>query len=197
MKKIILSLIAIFSCLTTICSAYMEDKVFCTISKNSITITMDKNNNYKCSEYLSVLSQAINAEYNDVIAIQKLISQWYDVEYRKEIRDDKRENIKRMIVVKDQIENAIKEFDLNLFSKIKEYIVYTVSPYMTSYKKALKSINNINKQWEKLTNDIKKKIKYLEEDITVLNNIIWATDYDTLIKNYNRHLYLKTQIEWK
>ena len=38
---------------------------------------------------------------------------------------------------------------------------------------------------------------YLQEEIDAIDNIINATDYDTLMKNYNRHLYLKNQIEWK
>ena len=38
---------------------------------------------------------------------------------------------------------------------------------------------------------------YLQEDITVIDKIISSTDYDTLVKNFNRHLYLKNQIEWK
>ena len=69
------ALLIIVFCLFSIgfTSAYVEDKVFCTIWSNSITVTMEKEHNYKCKEYLSVLSQAINTEYNDIISIQKLI----------------------------------------------------------------------------------------------------------------------------
>jgi hypothetical protein len=31
----------------------------------------------------------------------------------------------------------------------------------------------------------------------VIENIMNAEDYDVLIKNFNRHVYLKKQIEWK
>ena len=197
MKKAILS-ITIFSIFFTGFSlAYVEDKVFCTIWSNSITVTMEKEHNYKCKEYLSVLSQAINTEYNDIISIQKLINQWYDVDYWKEIRETKRERLKRILTLKEQIETAVAEFDTNLFVKMKDYIIYTVSPYQTKYKKVLKHLENYKNQWWRITSDVKRKMDYFQEDITVIDNIINATDYDTLIKNFNRHLYLKNQIEWK
>ncbi len=196
MKKIVFTaIVLIFT--TSFCSAYMEDKVFCTISKDSITVTMEKSNNYKCSEYLSVLSQAINSDYNDILSVQKLINQWYDVDFWKQIREEKREKIKKMISIKDQIETAIAKFDSNLFEKIKEYVVYNSTPYRATYKKALNALNAIQQQWWKHSSSTTKKIEFMQEEITVIDNIIQATDYDTLIKNFNRHLYLKNQIEWK
>jgi len=197
MKKKLL-IIIVFSLLSIgFSSAYMEDRVFCTIWKNSITVTLERDRNYKCSEYLSVLSQAINSEYNDIISIQKLIKQWYDIEYWKEIRETKREKLKKILTIKEQIETAIAEFDSNLFVKMKDYVIYTVSPDQIRYKKVLKSLNNLSNQWWKFSNDVTKKIKYLEEDINLIDKIFESTDYDTLIKNFNRHLYLKNQIEWK
>lgn len=197
MKKFILIIIVFTTFFIGLCTAYMEDVVFCTLWKNSITVTLERQHNHKCSEYLSVLSQVINSEYNDILAIQKLIKQWYDVEYWKEIRETKREKLKKILTIKEQIETAIAEFDLNLFVKMKDYIVYTVTPYQTKYKKVLKNLNNLKDKWQILSNDIKKKMDYLQEDITVIDRIFDSTDYDTLIKNFNRHLYLKNQIEWK
>lgn len=197
MKKTLFTAILFTILFTNFSFAYVEDKVFCTIWNNSITVTMEKNHNYKCKEYLSVLSQAINIEYNDIISIQKLISQGYDIDFWKEIRETKRDRLKKLLTLKEQIETAIAEFDSNLFIKMKDYIVYTVSPYQTKYKKILRHLNNYKDQWWKIPNDIKKTIEYFQEEISVIDNIIEASDFDTLVKNFNRHLYLKNQIEWK
>ena len=197
MKKIILTIIVFTIFFAGFSSAYMEDKVFCTIWKNSITVTLEKEQNYKCSEYLTLLSQAINTEYNDVLSIQKLINQWYDVEYWKNIRESKRDKIKKMITIKDQIESAVAEFDSNLFTKMKEYVVYTTSSYRTTCKKTLKLLKNIQSQWWKISSSVKKKMNYLQEEIDTIDNIMKSTDYDDLMKNFNRHIYLKNQIEWK
>lgn len=197
MKKIILLFIVLMFWIISVCSAYMEDKVFCTLWKNSITVTLEKEKNYKCNEYLTLLSQAINTEYNDVLSIQKLINQWYDVDYWKNIRETKREKIKKMMTIKDQIESAVAEFDSNLFIKMKEYVVYTTSSYRTICKKTLKWLKNIQSQWWKISSSVKKKMDYLQEEIDTIDNIMKATDYDTLMKNFNRHIYLKNQIEWK
>ena len=197
MKKIILTLIVLTTFINSLCFAYMEDKVFCTLWKNSITVTLEKQQNYKCSEYLSLLSQTINTEYNDILSIQKLIKQGYDVEYRKEIRETKRDKLKKMLSIKEQIETAVAEFDSNLFVKMKDYVIYTVTPYQTKYKKIFKHLNNLKNQGQRFSYDQKKKMDYIQEDITIIDKIIDSTDYDTLIKNFNRHLYLKNQIEWK
>lgn len=197
MKKIILTFIVLISFFVGTCSAYMEDKVFCELWRNTITVTLEKQQNYKCKDYLSLLSQAINTEYNDILSIQKLIKQWYDVEYWKEIRLEKTEKLKKMLAIKEQIEIAVSEFDSNLFIKMKDYVVYTVMPYQTKYKKIFKHLNNLKNQWWFISYDVEKKMNYLQEDITVIGKIIDSTDYDTLIKNFNRHIYLKNQIEWK
>lgn len=197
MKKTALAIVMFSIFFIGFSSAYVEDKVFCTIWINSITVTMEKEHNYKCKEYLSVLSQAINTEYNDIISIQKLISQWYDVDFWKEVRETKRDRLKRILTLKEQIETAVAEFDTNLFVKMKDYIIYTVSPYQTKYKKVLKHLNNYKNQWGKIPSDIKRKMDYFQEEISVIDNLIEATDFDTLIKNFNRHLYLKNLIEWK
>ena len=197
MKKTILTIIVFITSLTSLCCAYMEDKVFCTLWKNSITVTLEKEHNYKCSEYISILSQAINTEYNDVLSIQKLINQWYDVDFWKAIREEKRAKVRKMISIKEEIEKAVAEFDTNLFTKMKEYIMYTTSSYRITCKKLLKWLKNIESQWWKISNSVRKKMGYLQEEIDAIDNIINATDYDTLTKNFNRHLYLKNQIEWK
>ena len=196
MKKLFWILIVLIMNLT-ICSAYMEDKVFCTLWKNSITVTLEKQSNYKCSEYLSVLSQIINNEYNDILSIQKLIKQWYDVDYWKEIRESKKEKLKKMLTIKEQIETAVSEFDSNLFVKVKDYVIYTVSSYQTKYKKVLRYLNSVDSGGGKMSSDMRKKMDYLQEDILVIDKIFDSTGYEDLVNNFNRHIYLKNQIEWK
>jgi hypothetical protein len=196
MKKSIIMIVIIFSFLWT-ALAYMEDKVFCTVSKNSITVTMEKKNNFKCSEYITVLSQSINNEYNNILSLQKLINQWYDVEYWKEVREQKRTQIKKMLNLKEQIENAVSEFDWNLFIKLKEYIVYSSSSDRTKYKKAIRLIESYQKNWWYLQYDMKNKLLYLKEAVTAIDNMPSTTWYENLMVYYNRYLYLKNQIAWK
>lgn len=172
----------------------MRDNFFCIVSPDAITVTIEKKNNYKCSKYIDVLSQAINKEYKDFLEIQNIIKQGYDVEFWTSIRDDKIERIKKIFLVKEQIEEAVTNFNNSMFDKIKEYLVFSVSPYQVKYKKFLKSF----KQFENnrvLPLNVRNTITYLKEEIQVIENIMNAEDYDVLIKNFNRHVYLKKQIE--
>jgi hypothetical protein len=123
--------------------ADMQNNFFCTISPDLITVTMERKNNHKCSQYLRVLSQSINKEYKDVIKIQELIKQGYDLDFWTDIREKKRSDIKRMLIIKEQIELSVQKFDDNLFSKIKEYLIYSSSPYRLKYKKIIKHLEKL------------------------------------------------------
>lgn len=177
--------------------AYLEDKVFCTISKNAITVTIEREKNYKCNEYLSVLSKSINTEYQNVLSIQALIEQWYDVDFWKEIRETKRAQIKKMLSIKEQIETAVKEFDTNMFLKIKDYLVYSTATDRTNFKKTLKHLENIEKNGWHHSSSVKKKMSYMQDAITAIDTINSTDDFDTLMKNFNKYIYLKNQIVWK
>jgi hypothetical protein len=37
----------------------------------------------------------------------------------------------------------------------------------------------------------------MQEAITAIDNINSTNDFDTLMKNFNRYIYLKNQIIWK
>ena len=63
-------------------------------------VTLDKENNYRCSDYTYVLAKAIHKEYDNVLAIQKLIKQKYDIEFWTTIREKKRDQIKKMLLIK-------------------------------------------------------------------------------------------------
>lgn len=195
MKKFILINITIFAFFLSFSFADMKNNFYCTITPGSIVVTLERQNNYKCSQYITVLSQAINKEYRDVLEIQDIIKQGYDVDFWTDIREDKRERIKKILLVKDQIQDAVDSFDTNLFAKIKEYLIFSASPYQLKYKKILKQLNQIDAKL--ITWSIKNKMNFMQEQVEVIDNIISATDYDFLIKNFNRYVYLKKQIEWK
>jgi len=81
-----------------------------------------------------------------------------------------------------------------MFDKIKEYLIFSVSPYHLKYKRFAKSF----KQFENsrtLPLNVRNMITYLKEQVQVIENILTAEDYDVLIKNFNRYVYLKKQIE--
>ena len=197
MKKFLIT-IAIFTIsFIWFTSAYIEDKVFCAITKNSIIVTIEKENNYKCDEYLSVLAKSINTEYQNILSIQELIKQWHDVDFWKEIMDEKRTLIKQMLNIKEQIEIAVAEFDANMFSKTKEYLIYVTATDRTIYKKALKSLEDIEKNWLYIKYNTRKIMDQIKESIVAIDTINSTDDFDTLLKNFNKYIYLKNKIIWK
>gem|GEM_PF-1104337 len=174
--------------------ADMQNNFYCTISPDLITVTMEKKNNHKCSQYLKVLSQSINNEYKNVVKIQDLIRQGYDLEFWTEVREKKRNDIKKMLITKEQIEKSVKIFDNNLFNKIKEYLIYSSSTYRLKYKKILKPLENIGESIY-IKPCIRNKISLMQEQIQTIDAIAVSQDYDTLMKTFNKYVYLKKQIE--
>jgi hypothetical protein len=94
----------------------------------------------------------------------------------------------------DQIEEAVTNFNNNMFDKPKEYLVFSVSPYYTKYKRFLRSFKPFENS-RTLSRNVKNTVAYMKEQVQVIENIMSATDYDVLIKNFNRYVYLKKQIE--
>jgi hypothetical protein len=174
--------------------AYMENKVFCTISPNSIIVTLDRDSNYKCTDYTIVLTQAINKEYKNVLAIQNLIKQEYDVEFWTDIRETKRFQIQRMLIIKQQIEDSVEEFEENMFDKTKEYMIYTTEPYRIRYVKLLKPLERLDDNTY-LRLNVRTKIKLMQEQLDIISQISLAENFETLMKSFNRYVYLKNQIE--
>lgn len=194
MKKLLFANIILLFAFFGYTFADMQNNFFCTISPDLITVTMEREDNHKCSQYLRVLSQLINKEYQNVMKIQDLIKQGYDVDFWIEIREKKRNDIKKMLITKEQIEKSIQKFDNNLFSKIKEYLIYSSSVYKLKYKKILKPLESIQ-TGVYIKPGIRDKISLMQEQIQVINDISLSQDYEILMKNFNRYVYLKTQIE--
>ncbi len=196
MKKIIIILSVLILGFFWFSFAYIENNVFCTISSDSITVTIDRQNNYKCTEYISVLTQAINKEYKNVLSIQSLIQQWYDVDFWTNIRETKRSQIKKMLLIKNQIQKSILDFEENLFEQTKEYIRYTVLPYRDRYKKLLKPMEDLNSTTY-LRSNVRQKIYLMEEQLEVINKLLVVENHEDLVKYFERYIYLKKKIEWK
>jgi hypothetical protein len=116
------------------------------------------------------------------------------VEFWTEIRESKRDKIKKILLIKEQIEKAIQEFDDNLFAKIKEYLIYSTSSYRLKYKTFLKQFNALDDDVY-ISSSIKNVVSLIKEQIEVIDNILISEDYETLMKNFNRYVYLKKQIE--
>ena len=196
MKKTWLTIAVILFGFVGTSFAYMENKVFCTISPSSIVVTLDRESNYKCSDYITVLTQAINKEYKNVLAIQNLIKQNYDVEFWTEIRETKRFQIQKMLIIKQQIEDSVWEFEENLFDKTKEYMIYTTAPYRTKYRKLLRPLEDLE-SGTYLSFNVRTKIRLMQEQLAVIAKISLAEEFEVLMKDFNRYVYLKNQIEWK
>lgn len=196
MKKTFILILVLLSSFLSYTFADIKDSFFCTIWSDVVTVTLNKQNNYKCSIYLISLSQAIKKEYDNVLEIQKLIDQWYSVDFWLWIRETKRQHIKKMVLIKEKIELSVSEFNDNLFNKIKKYIVFSVSPYKLKYKKILSSLDLVYDS-NYLSYSLRKKASLMKEQLLIIDKIIEADDYDPLVYNFNKYVYLKNQIEWK
>ena len=131
-----------------------------------------------------------------MLAIQNLIKQKYDIEFWTAIREKKRSQIQRMLIIKQQIEDSVWEFEENLFDKTKEYMLYSVWPYRIKYRKLLRPLERLDSGIY-LRLSVRNKIKLMQEQLDVIAKISLAEDFDILMKSFNRYVYLKNQIEWK
>ena len=196
MKKIFMFIVILYFVFLGTSFAYMENRAFCTIWSDTIVVTLNKENNYKCTDYIYVLTKEINKEYKNVLAIQKLIEQRYDIDFWTDIREKKRDKIKKMLLIKSQIEKSVSRFEDNLFQKTKEYMLYTVEPYRIKYRRLLRPLEYLG-DGTYLSFRIRSKIKLMQDQLDVIDKLSTIEDFKVLMDTFNRYVYLKNQIEWK
>lgn len=199
MKKALLAF-AITTC--GLCSSafwYLQNNLYCSIINENIIVSLKPEDaTDKCSEYLRILNTSLKKEYKDFLLVQSYIDNHQSISYRRSIRNEKQEKIIYITTMKDKIVSAMTAFEGNVFTQIKEYMVYISRPYSVRYRRMLRPIQMLETgAYEKLNSHTKNVILLLQNQVATIDVIRNSTWYDVLNSWWNQYLLLKKQIEWK
>jgi hypothetical protein len=73
-------------------------------------------------------------------------------------------------------------------------MIYTTESYRIRYNKLLKPLEHLE-EGTYLRLNVRTKIKLIQEQLETIDQISLAEDFETLMKSFNRYVYLKNQIE--
>lgn len=178
---------------------YLEKTAFCHIENQNISIFFKEQDwTKKCKIYLDTVRQLSLERYNEVILIQKYISQWDDILYRKRILKEKESELLQLINLKFQIESYIKSFENTFFDKYKTI----VKSYMESYYLDLETqyyiLINQKISWNKHdTESHSLKISEIEQQMKNVSNILNSKSLDEMFDIFPNYIYLKQKLLWK
>lgn len=187
MKHIItiLWILIFFGVSTT--NAYFENKLFCKINDNKITISLKNINWYKkCMDYYGLLNKQISETTKNLEKARKNIIINEEIDYRKWIEKEILNKHNNLIILQNNLDKSILQFEKNLFVKVKVLLNFYLKAENESinlkYTNIKIQINNSKYKW-----DIKEFEKYTKEFETIqlkksiLEKIFICSDFNELI----------------
>lgn len=175
---------------------YFEDKVYCNIENNDVTISL---RNYswtsKCKVYVDIIQQNALKMYDEIMLINSYIVQWEDVYYWKKLLEEKKSEFIELVNYRTQIVSVVNRFEKILFDKYYHWLQKEMKDYYLDLESQYYSLVNDVSQKRWSGNGLKKT--QLKQQMENVSSILDAKNLDDIIKVSSSYIYLKKQIEWK
>ncbi len=172
-------------------NARFQDRIYCTIKGETLTVSLKKNNNYLCKNYILYLQNRIYKEYQTIQKINKLIQQRDNTLFWVNIKEKKFQNIKKINALIQKIQYNTNTFEKNLLTIIQKYLKKTLDQEYFYYNKIENNFIYINTSSKEIIN--------LQNKITQIKNTIIqtqaSTTMDELLNKLTQYLYLKKEIK--
>ncbi|PID34870.1 MAG: hypothetical protein CR971_01010 [candidate division SR1 bacterium] len=171
--------------------AYFQDRIYCTIQGEHLTVSLKKNNNYLCKNYILYLKNRIYKEYQTIQKINKLIQQRENIIFWINIKNKKFENIKKINALIQKIQYNTAKFEKNLLTIIQKYLKKMLDQEYFYYNKIENNFIYINTSSQEIIN-LQNKITQIKNTIIQTQN---AKTMDGLLHKLTQYLYLKKTIK--
>jgi len=177
--------------------AYLEDKVYCIIEGEQLTIYVKKEEgSHKCAVYIEAVQQLAREKYDEVLLVITYINLGRDTAYRKEVFELKKEEFLKLVKYRTTILTMIQEFEYKFFVKYQESLLQTLTPYL----QALVTIQTaLEQEHQTVFHNEQTRIQYqqITQQILIIQTMFDATTLDEIIDQIPAYLYLKQALEWK
>lgn len=197
MRKIwIFMLLACMTLLSSQTFWYFEDRVYCDIKNNNVTIFLNNDSWLsKCKVYMDAVYQLAQKKYNEILTIRSYIDQWDDVYYWNWVLENKKAELLKLVNYRTQIKTAIDKFETTFFNKYQE----TLQSYMKVYYSDLETQYYIliNQDQSLRTYDHFLRVAQLEQQMWNVSRVLNAEKLDDIMDVMSSYIYLKQQLRWR
>ena len=196
MKKVIVIAVFMLLGIWTV-SADLSDWLFCSIRKDEVTISLKQTTGYyKCKDTIVSLEHLMVETAKDLMKVQTYLNRGRDVEYRKTIKTQKQDLIKKLQTSKATIVTNMKTFESSLLQKSVQYFIIRVTPYKINLQKSLVKIQILTLSGF-ATPSLSSYAILLKAQVAVLDSFSKITTTQELADLLAKYVYLKKEIEWK
>lgn len=171
---------------------YLEDKVYCNIEGQNVTIFLQwwkwlK----KCQAYVDAIYQMAQQTYNEIMLIRGYISQWEDTYYWKKILEQKNSEFLQIVNYRIQIKTAIDTFENSIFNQYSTILKKEMTSYYTKLDNMYDDLSKKNTSAGSL------KLMQVEQQMWNVDHILKAKNLDDIMNVLSSYIYLKRRIEWR
>jgi len=196
MKKILLFVIFIVLGIWTV-SADLSDWLFCLIRKDQVTISLKQTTwYYKCNDTIVSLELLIISTAKDLMKIQTYINRGRDLDYRKQLKIDKKNLLDILQLSRKNIITNIETFQSNLIQKSVQYFIIKITPYKIRLQRSLIKITALTLSWYS-TPALASYEQLLKVQVSIIDKLSVATTQAEISDLLAKYVYLKKEIEWK
>ena len=176
----------------TNCFWYYEDKVYCNIEGENITIFLKKNAwMLTCKTYMDTVYQLALKKYNEIMTINYYIEQWEDVYYRKNILEKEKMDFLQLVNYRTQIKMVVDEFESVLFEKYYRILQKPMKVYYSDLETMYYILVN-----QKSSSNMALRIAQIEQQMWNVSRILEAKNLGDIMNVVSSYIYLKKQLEW-
>jgi hypothetical protein len=176
---------------------YFEERYRCVIESEIIQVslaTWDK----LCLDYLAGLSTLIaNASEDLTIALKnKDLTSWYDRDYRIEQSEQLYKKKTLLLETQENVLLAVKDFEKELFIRVKSVVWYYLFPYTVKIKEKLLQWVKLQHRLLVLWNSeqlvfVRHQMDLWERELLFLERIQQSIDFNTLMPSLKRWFALQ------
>gem|GEM_PF-1104159 len=160
-------------------------QMYCMIEQDSIQIALKKaDNNAPCTEYLAAVQSLLKKVTNDLLLVQKYISRGEDVVFWMNVREVLRDRFLYIDGIRKNIEYTMTLFETNIFARFKIYLQFALVEY---YDQLLDEQDH----WG---GALPTYHLLIDEQITVIDSIWKAENFDEFLPLAQRYLYLRREL---
>ncbi len=171
--------------------SYFQDKLYCTITKENVVISLENKKYYTCKIYIRYIETQMKKVYNDILLIQKYIDKKQDLWYWKPLKDEKVVFLNSLQNMRLNILSHMQTFEENLIETSKRYFLNSIFEYKKKLDASLKAFAPLQNTWKE------KYVILLKDQLAVIEKIEQAKTFEELNTAMQRYVYLKQQLEWK
>jgi len=130
----------------------------------------------------------------DLMKIQTYINRRRDVDYRKVIKTQKQDLIKKLQATKVTINTNMKTFESNILIKSVQYFIIRITPYKVRLQKSLVKINTLTLSGF-ATPELNSYALLLKTQVSTIDSLSKVTTESVLVDLLAKYVYLKKEIE--